>query len=437
MDSPSFEGRAQSNGNNSTDISYQRNSQAKAENPQLRRLVHTRRLARKASFTNKNQSDGIEKTASEPPRPQASVTTYDSRLLVGDSALLVPISSRASSLRVEMIQESDSEDFKLQGSGLAKRTQSKDYKFGSVKRMKKERPAVKTKHVQGFLKNPNLPAVTEEALLVPIRLEIDLGEYRLKDTFLWNLHETLITPSKFAEILCSDLNLPTAQYQTMIEDSIIEQLNRFQEIHLQISSSSSIFQEKEQDHDIKVSIELDFLLGRYHFKDAFEWDPSSDTTPEEFATILAADLGLGGEFVAVISHSIREQLLKFSEQKLEVLPYLRHRDRSSSSMKEIYRLLKSNSSKNSYLNMIIPNRGNNDSSTPQSFRDPKEIMEKGNAVQFCPTLKYLDDRELEIKLVKEETTTRTVRRRRDAPRRGERPRNSYMRSGTPTGSPAS
>lgn len=110
--------------------------------------------------------------------------------------------------------------------------------------------------------------------------------------------------------------------------------------------------------------------------------------------------------MATISHSIREQLLKFSEQKLEVLPYLRHRERSSSAMKEIYRLLKSNASKNNYLNMIVPDRSNNEPAPPEPFRDPRELMEKGSVAQFCPSVKFLDDREFETRLIKEESSSR-------------------------------
>ncbi|KAI0237843.1 Chromatin structure remodeling complex protein sfh1 [Massospora cicadina] len=140
--------------------------------------------------------------------------------------------------------------------------------------------------------------------------------------------------------------------------------------------------------------------------DAFDWDPSSDTTPEEFASILAADLGLGGEFIVIISHSIREQLLQFFEQKLEILPYLTHRGRASTSMNEIYNLLKATNSKNSYLNMIIPRRGGSEASSFEPFRNPKNIMEVGNSLQFCPSLKYLNDREFEMRLIKEESNTR-------------------------------
>lgn len=127
---------------------YRKHREVSAPNNNCRRIASARLLSRKSSYLNQAPIE-VEKVTIEPSKPQASITTYDSRLLVGDSALLVPISSRASSLRVEMIQGSDSEDSRPQTSGFNKRAQPKEYKAGSVKKMKKERPAVKTNHVKG------------------------------------------------------------------------------------------------------------------------------------------------------------------------------------------------------------------------------------------------------------------------------------------------
>ena len=49
--------------------------------------------------------------------------------------------------------------------------------------------------------NPSLPAYKAPEPTTP---------YRLKDVFLWNLHETLITPDQFATILLHDLDLPSS-----------------------------------------------------------------------------------------------------------------------------------------------------------------------------------------------------------------------------------
>lgn len=60
--------------------------------------------------------------------------------------------------------------------------------------------------------------------------------------------------------------------------------------------------------------QLDIHVGKLKLRDQFEWDLSSDLTPEEFSKILVSDLGIGGEFVTVIAHSIHEQLLKYKKE---------------------------------------------------------------------------------------------------------------------------
>jgi SNF5 / SMARCB1 / INI1 len=54
--------------------------------------------------------------------------------------------------------------------------------------------------------------------------------------------------------------------------------------------------------DSRVIIKLDIFAGRVHLRDRFEWDLASDASPEDFAKIMAQDLGLGGEFCALIAH---------------------------------------------------------------------------------------------------------------------------------------
>lgn len=256
---------------------------------------------------------------------------------------------------------------------------------------------------------------------MPIKLNIDIGEFKLKDAFLWDFHETHLTPANFASILCSDLNLSTSPFQQLIEDAINEQLAHFHSIHSEVKQCETVFLQNEKGLDVKIPVKLDFLLGRYHFQDSFDWDPNSEITPEEFAATLAADFGLGGEFAVIIAHSIREQLFHFMEQKLEIVPYLMHKERSSSSMKEIYRLLKANSTKNEYLNIISPLRSNSDELF-EAFRDPSDLMDRSAQADYVPTLSYLSAQEFESILIKEEAQNRVSRRRRDGPRRSDRSR---------------
>ena len=67
--------------------------------------------------------------------------------------------------------------------------------------------------------NPGLPAYRAPEPTPP---------YRLKDIFLWNLHETLITPDQFATILIHDLDLPpSAGLAIQVSKQIREQLEEY------------------------------------------------------------------------------------------------------------------------------------------------------------------------------------------------------------------
>lgn len=56
--------------------------------------------------------------------------------------------------------------------------------------------------------------------------------YRLKDTFLWNLHEALITPDMFAKTFVDELDFPVVRKQAMINEIA-------QQIRLQLEENAS------------------------------------------------------------------------------------------------------------------------------------------------------------------------------------------------------
>jgi len=134
-----------------------------------------------------------------------------------------------------------------------------------------------------------------------------LDNHKLRDSFTWNLNEQLITPEDFADILCDDIDIPAATFSPLIAGSIRSQLQEYE-------SMAAI--ELPED-DCRVVIQLDLQLGKQNLRDRFEWDLSSDLTPEEFSRNLSADLGVGGEFVPMIAHSIHEQLLRHKKEKLD------------------------------------------------------------------------------------------------------------------------
>lgn len=108
-------------------------------------------------------------------------------------------------------------------------------------------------------KNHMIPNVSElermseiSEVLVPIRLDIDFDEVKLRDVFVWNMNgmlyclvndavllmyfwhiflEQFLTPEMFAELLCEDLYLEPSKFVKPISESIRTQVVDFEAIH--------------------------------------------------------------------------------------------------------------------------------------------------------------------------------------------------------------
>ncbi|VDN53888.1 unnamed protein product [Dracunculus medinensis] len=135
--------------------------------------------------------------------------------------------------------------------------------------------------------------------LIPIRLDMELEGIKLRDTFCYNRNEKLITPEILAEIMCDDLDLPQTPFITAIA----------QAIHQQIEAAGEVAPVDATLTDQRALLKLNVHVGNQSLVDQFEWDMSEENnSPELFAQKLAAELGLGGEFVPAIAYSIRGQL---------------------------------------------------------------------------------------------------------------------------------
>ncbi|KAJ3075029.1 Chromatin structure remodeling complex protein sfh1 [Podochytrium sp. JEL0797] len=167
-------------------------------------------------------------------------------------------------------------------------------------RVKQQRRIRRTRHDYLLPFYRDLAASVTESL-VPIRLELEIDGMKLRDAFMWNLKERFLTPKKFAEFMCEDLDVPASMYASVIEEAM----------KVQIAEQMALMaNEVPFDNDTRVVINLDILFNQYHLVDRFEWDLSSPLTPEQFALQLSKDLGLGSEFPPLVSHAIHEQLSK-------------------------------------------------------------------------------------------------------------------------------
>ena len=168
------------------------------------------------------------------------------------------------------------------------------------------------------------PATDE--VLVPLRIELDMDGYKLREVFTWNLHGMLtysdgrktidlaiplepdITPEMFAGTICEDYDIPASTFLPAIAGSIRSQLEEYRTFH-------ELFPEET---DARTVIELDISVGNTFLRDRFEWELGNNAAGiERFARQLCADLGLSSEFPRLVAHSIHEQL--YWQKRLRVM----------------------------------------------------------------------------------------------------------------------
>ncbi|RMZ80510.1 hypothetical protein DV737_g2901, partial [Chaetothyriales sp. CBS 132003] len=209
--------------------------------------------------------------------------------------------------------------------------------------------------------------------------------FKLRDVFMWNLHESLITPDKFAETLVRELDLPLFQQKKIIEaisTQIRSQLEDYAGIALHplvtnglslpntpraqmgasisrpasatpaastplaltplatgaaqansvMATASPIPPEAirdaaagdvedpvlNPDDTYRCVITLSIYRAPKLYSDKFEWSLLHPPgAAEEFAKQTCADMGLGGEWVAAITHAIYEAVLRLKKEVCE------------------------------------------------------------------------------------------------------------------------
>ena len=56
-----------------------------------------------------------------------------------------------------------------------------------------------------YVEREAIENANQQEELVPIRIDMELEGQKLRDCFVWNRNERLITPEAFAEAMCDDL----------------------------------------------------------------------------------------------------------------------------------------------------------------------------------------------------------------------------------------
>lgn len=136
-----------------------------------------------------------------------------------------------------------------------------------------------------------------EEVMIPIRLDIDLESFKIKDAFMWNMNgiifhskrlmnvEELVTPDQFANIMCLDLDIPPQVFAPQISSAIRTQIEEYAPVaEIQIP----------EETDMRVKVDIQLHLAKHLLRDQFEWNLSSsnDLTPEDFSKLVCEDLSL-------------------------------------------------------------------------------------------------------------------------------------------------
>ncbi|KAJ4489272.1 hypothetical protein C8J55DRAFT_295726 [Lentinula edodes] len=178
-----------------------------------------------------------------------------------------------------------------------------------------------------------IPPLHPNPILIPVRLEFDVPELglRIRDVFLWNLHEpsASITPEVFAAQFCRDLDIGVDPYGEIVARQIRAQVEDARgEAWVgwmdSLAFSGPLDDEEDTDHiedqdssltqnpnpECRVILSLDVQISTHHLTDHIEWDLLSPLTPEAFSLQLCADLGLSGEAIPLIAHAVHKELCR-------------------------------------------------------------------------------------------------------------------------------
>lgn len=182
-----------------------------------------------------------------PPNMHGIYSSYSARIKQSqDNALMLPVSYVNG--RRQHLDDSD-EDFEEMLESDEEDAQS-HHSVPDVNAIQ-EQNLPKVVHRKNTLFPPTkdlLERISDSTeMLVPIRLDVDLDEVKLRDVFMWNMNgkknlnnmfeskfvtlEQFLTPEMFAEILCEDLQLEPHKFVKPISESIRAQVIDFEAIH--------------------------------------------------------------------------------------------------------------------------------------------------------------------------------------------------------------
>ncbi|KAI9443607.1 hypothetical protein H4582DRAFT_2054581 [Lactarius indigo] len=173
-----------------------------------------------------------------------------------------------------------------------------------------------TKHVD-FPEEKLAEQAQRSVALVPIRVEFEMDTHRIRDCFVWNSHELLVTPEQLARTFCADLVLPPAPWADTVAAQIRAQLEDQDGVGSMELAVDGGGENGDEIPECRVILSIDVQVDNHHLLDHIEWDLRSGLTPEEFTHQLCLDLGLAGEAEPLIAHAVHEELMKHKKDAIE------------------------------------------------------------------------------------------------------------------------
>lgn len=154
--------------------------------------------------------------------------------------------------------------------------------------------------------------------LVPIRLDIEWGKIKLRDTFTWNLHDHTSDVDHYAEKLVEDFGLDVKACDPLIRKIAADIREQLQDYTPHIFTlpeplDPHLPYTAYKNDEMRILVKLNITIGQNTLIDQFEWEVNNPyNSPEEFARQMTHDLSLAGEFTTAIAHCIREQCQLYS-----------------------------------------------------------------------------------------------------------------------------
>jgi SWI/SNF-related matrix-associated actin-dependent regulator of chromatin subfamily B protein 1 len=116
--------------------------------------------------------------------------------------------------------------------------------------------------------------------VIPIRLDVEHDHFRLRDTFMWNVSDTVISPEMFAISICDDFGVSPNHFVSKIVAIINERVAEYRDQIAPAEQPGPIMRGKFIDND-ESNTTLEIFKSAQHDESDEETTPISDDIKTE------------------------------------------------------------------------------------------------------------------------------------------------------------